>query len=176
MAVTTATRGMQSELTIWQQNLNKSQTGQHDLISSGKLAYANIDIVAIQEPAMNFLDKTIAARDWIPIYPSTHEQGPKKTRSIILMNSRLPTENWEQVEFHSGDVTVVRIHGNWGQLTLFNIYNDCIHDRTLHELMEYHRNNRRNLAGSELGENTHHIIWVGDFNRHHLAWDRPEDT
>ena len=78
MALTTATRGIQSELTTWQQNLNKSQTGQHDLICSGKLAYANIDIVAIQEPAMNFLDKTIATRDWIPVYPSTHENEPKK--------------------------------------------------------------------------------------------------
>ena len=55
MAVTTTTRGMQSELTIWQQNLNKSQMGQHDLIRSGKLVYTNIDIVAIQKPAMNFL-------------------------------------------------------------------------------------------------------------------------
>ena len=99
MAVTTAPKGTQSKLTIWQQNLNKSQTGQHDLISSGKLAYANIDIVAIQEPAMNFLDKTIVARDWIPIYPSTQ---PKKTRSLIPMSSRILTENWEQMEFQSG--------------------------------------------------------------------------
>ena len=22
----------------------------------------------------------------------------------------------------------------------------------------------------------HHVIWVGDFNRHHPAWDNPEDT
>ena len=27
-----------------------------------------------------------------------------------------------------------------------------------------------------MGENTHHVIWVGDFNRHHPAWDSPEDT
>ena len=89
MAVTTAIRSMQSKLTIWQQNLNKSQMGQHDLIRSGNLAYININIVAIQEPAMNFLDKMIATRDWIPIYPSTHKKGPKKTQSLILMSSRL---------------------------------------------------------------------------------------
>ena len=85
-------------------------------------------------------------------------------------------ENWEQIEFKSGDITVVKIHSNWGQITLFNIYNDCEHDRTLHELMEFHRNNHRNLAGSEMDENTHHVIWVGDFNRHHPVWDSPEDT
>ena len=63
---------MQSKLVIWQHNLNKSQTGQHDLISSRKLAYTKIDVVAIQEPTMNFMNKMIAARDWIPIYPTTH--------------------------------------------------------------------------------------------------------
>jgi hypothetical protein len=165
-----------SKLTIWQQNLNKSQTGQHDLISSGKLAYAGIDIVALQEPAINFLDKTIAARDWIPIYPSMHDKEPRKIRAITLMNSKLPTENWEQVDFNSGDVVVVKIIGKWGQMTLFNIYNDCQHDCTIHELMKFHRANHRTLMGSEDGEDTHHILWVGDFNRHHPAWDNPEDT
>ena len=112
MALTTEARGMQSKLTIWQQNLNKSKTGQHDLISSGKVAYANINIVAIQEPAMNFLDKTIIARDWFPVYPSTHKERLKKTPSLILMNSSILTENWEHIEFKSGDVMVVKIHGN----------------------------------------------------------------
>ena len=60
-------RGTRSKLTIWQQNINKSQTGQHDLISSGKLAYTGIDIVALQEPAINYLGKTIAVRDCVMI-------------------------------------------------------------------------------------------------------------
>ena len=42
--------------------------------------------------------------------------------------------------------------------------------------MEFHRNNHRNLAGSEMDKNPHHVIWVGDFNRHHPAWDSLEDT
>ena len=71
---------------------------------------------------------------------------------------------------------VVRLHSSWGQVTLLNIYNDCEHDRTLHKLMEYHRKNCRNLVGSVMGENTHHVMWVGDFNRHHPAWDSLEDT
>ena len=77
--MTPANEGMQSKLVIWQQNLNKLQVGQHDIISSGKLVHANIDIIAIQEPALNFKDKMIAARDWIPIYPSTHEKEPSVT-------------------------------------------------------------------------------------------------
>ena len=176
MAVNNVSKETQGELTIWQQNLNKSQTGQHDLISSGKLAYENIDIVALQEPALNFLNKTIATRDWIPVYPTTHEKEPKKTRSLILMNSKLPTENWEQINFPSGDVTVIRLTGAWGQVTIFNIYNDCEHDNTIHKLMDFHRTHHNMLMGRGYGEDPYHIIWVGDFNRHHPAWDRPEDT
>ena len=176
MALTNTNEDMQREPVIWQQNLNKSQTGQHDLISNGKLAYAKIDIVAIQELAMNFLDKMIATRDWIPIYPSTHVKELKKTRAMILMNCNLSTKNWEQIEFPSGDVTVVKISSNWGQISLFNIYNDCTHDRTIRELMYFHRSNQNSLLGSAAGEPMHNIIWVGDFNRHHPAWDNPEDT
>ena len=169
-------RGTHSELTIWQQNISKSQTGQHDLISSSKLAHVGIDIVALQEPAMNFLGKTIATRDWIPIYPSTHEKEPGKTRSLMLVNASLPTEGWEQVEFPSGDVTVLRITGSWGKMTVFNIYNDCLHDRTILELIKYHRYNPGALLGNDDMANAVHVVWVGDFNRHHPAWDRPEDS
>ena len=168
--------GTRSEIVIWQQNVNKSQTGQHDLISSGKLAYEGIDIVALQEPAINYLGKTIAARDWIPIYPSTHEKEPGKSRSLMLINANIPTESWEQVEFPSGDVTVVRISGSWGRITIFNIYNDCLHDRTIHELTRFHRTNHGTLIGNDTTSNTAHVVWVGDFNRHHPAWDRPEDS
>ena len=175
MAMTIGNYGKRRELVIWQQNLNKLQVGQH-IISSGKLVHVNIDIVVIQEPALNFKDKTIVARDWIPIYPSTHEKKPQKTRSVILMNKRLPTENWEQMEFMSGDITVVKINSNWGQITLFNIYNDCTHDGTIHELTMFCRDNRAMLTGSQARKSSHHMVWIGDFNRHHPAWDKPEDT
>lgn len=66
-------------LAIWQQNLNKSPACQHSLISSGRLAKYNIDIIALQEPSINFLSKTIASRDWIPLYPSTHDKHPEKS-------------------------------------------------------------------------------------------------
>lgn len=91
--------GLNKELTVWQQNLNKSQTGQHDLISSSKLIKAGIDLVVLQEPSINFLGKTVASRDWIPVYPSTHEKEQRKTRAITLVSSKIPTENWEQLEF-----------------------------------------------------------------------------
>ncbi|KAH9052631.1 hypothetical protein EDB87DRAFT_1570290, partial [Lactarius vividus] len=118
-------------LAIWQQNINKSPACQHRIISSGKLADYNIDIVALQEPAINFLNKSIASRDWVPIYPSTHGKHPHKTRTVTLVRSDLLTESWEQIDFPSGDVTAIRIKETWGTLTLFNIYNDCEHNDTI---------------------------------------------
>jgi hypothetical protein len=79
------TTNNQQILNIWQQNVNKSPTCQHDLISSGKLIEAEINIVALQEPSINYYGKTIASRDWIVIYPMTHLENPTITRSIILI-------------------------------------------------------------------------------------------
>ena len=134
-----------------------------------------MDIIAIQEPSVNFLGRTVASRDWIPIYPSTHEKEQGKTRAITLMSSRIPTGNWEQIEFQSGDVVVIKITGNWGQLILFNIYNDCSHDRTLRLLTKFHRDYSELLTGNENEAARRHVIWMGDFNRHHPMWDRPDD-
>lgn len=70
---------------------------------------------------------------------------------------------------------VIKITGNWGQITLFNVYNDCTHDRTIHALTKFHRDNSRIIQGREAKVSTHHIIQLGDFNRHHLAWDNLDD-
>ena len=107
---------------------------------------------------MNFLGKTIAAKNWIPIYPSMHEKEPSKTRSLMLISATLPTENWEQVEFPSGDVTVLRMTGGWGKMTIFNIYNDCLHDRTIHKLTKFYRNNHRALIGNDESANAAHVV------------------
>ena len=32
------------------------------------------------------------------------------------------------------------------------------------------------LIGNDATANAAHVVWVGDFNRHHPAWDRPEDS
>lgn len=89
-----------NKLTIWQQNMNKSQMSQHDLISSGKLINSGIDIVAIQEPSIKFLDLTVTSRGWIPLYPLTHEKNQKKTWVITLVSSKLPTKSWNKSNFN----------------------------------------------------------------------------
>jgi hypothetical protein len=148
-------------LAIWQQNCNKSPTCQHGLLSSGRLAQHNIDIIALQEPSINFLNKTIASRDWVLLYPTTHDKQPEKTCSVILIQSNLLTENWEQIDFPSGDVTVLWIKEYWGTITIFNIYNNCKHNATIDVLTKYHRQHKQNILGMETTQQDHHLIWLG---------------
>ena len=163
-------------ITIWQQNLNKSPSCQHSLISSSRLVKHNIDIIALQEPSINFLKKTIALQDWIPIYPMTHDKQPNKTRAVMLIRGDILTENWEQIDFPSSDVTAICIREKWGTLHIFNIYNDCEHNDTLNVLMEYHRKHEQDIAGTEDTHQEHHLLWLGDFNWHHPYWDNLKDN
>ena len=159
---------------IWQQNVNKSPTCQHDLISSAILAKWGIDLVALQEPAINNFGFTVTARDWIPIYPSTHGFNPHKTRSLLLIRCNILTDKWKQIDFPSGDVTVIQINGNRGKITIFNIYNDCNSNDMIHQLEVFNHATSTSVTGSTMEEDS--VIWLGDFNRHHPHWDDPADT
>ena len=134
-------------LKIWQQNLNKSKTCQLDIIASRRLTAQNIDVLAIQEPYISRQGKTIAARDWVVIYPSTHEKDASKTRSILMVRSNILMDDWEQLEFNSGDVMAIWIKGAWGQLVIFNIYNDCPHNETIKALTKYHNSQSAEILG-----------------------------
>ena len=169
---------LKDKIKIWQQNVNKSPICQHDLLSGGKLSDMNIDVIALQEPAINAFNHnlTIAARNWSTIYPTTHNAAPNKTRSIILVSAQISTDTWNQLDFPSGDVTVIQIKGSWGKLTIFNIYNEGNSNVTINALTKYYKDNRDNMErGTEPGKSAH-ILWVGDFNRHHPYWDDPNDT
>jgi hypothetical protein len=160
-----------TNIKIWQHNMNKLHICQHNLISSGKLTNWEIDIVSLQEPAINTFGQTVVSKEWKTIYPSMHTKDHTKTRSVILIRDNILTDGWEQLEFPSGDVTAVQIKGSWGKIMIFNIYNDCKHDNTLELLTKYHRENLEELLGNIEMQLTHHLVWVGNFNRHHPCWD-----
>lgn len=129
----------------------------------------SIDIVALQELSINNFGTTIAAREWIVVYPSTHNAEPTKTRSLLLLRSNILTDRWKQVDFPLGDVTIITIHRDWGTLMIYNIYNNCKENTTIHQLeaFAHSRNNRETMQP---------LLWLGDFNRHHPHWDDPADT
>ena len=160
--------------TIWQQNVNKSPTCQHNLISSMTLAKRGIDLVALQEPAINSFGFTVAARDWMPIYPSTHGSNPHKTQSLFLIRCNILTDKWKQIDFPSGDVTVIQIIRNRSNTIIYNVYNDCNKNDTVHQLEAFNHAFNVEAASDSMEENL--VICLGDFNRHHPHWDDPTDT
>jgi hypothetical protein len=97
-------------ISIWQQNVNRSSTCQHDLIFSVALTRRGIDIVALQEPAISKFGTTIASREWVLIYPTTHSTDLHKTHSILLIRSNILTEQWKQVDYSSGDVMIIQLN------------------------------------------------------------------
>ena len=165
-----------NKITIWQQNVNKSPSCQHDLLGNNQLNKMGINIIALQEPAVNFVDRTIASKDWFPIYPSTYSLTPGKTRSLLLINTSISLDSWEQIDVPSGDITAARIRGPENNLLIFNVYNDGDSNVSLNALTAANRATASPPSRSRMphAERTH-TIWLGDFNRHHPIWDNPND-
>ncbi|KAF8875637.1 hypothetical protein BD779DRAFT_1443159, partial [Infundibulicybe gibba] len=113
------TQENQGSLKIWQQNINKSLVGQHDLLNSAGKTY---DIVAIQEPHIDFLGNTRANPHWDPVRPTGWRDRPKETRSVMLINKKINTNSWCPITIDSQDVTGIQMHGNFGTIRIINIY------------------------------------------------------
>ncbi|CAA7260103.1 unnamed protein product [Cyclocybe aegerita] len=62
--------------------------------------------------------------------------------------------------------------GTYGKLTIFNIYNPINSRGVEIKLDTYLRDNAENIHF----ERSDHVVWAGDFNRHHQMWDKAEDT
>src|ERR1700684_1377247 len=93
--------GEPRKLRIWQQNINRSLEGQLDLLHT--LKAEKYDIVAIQEPHIDFLGRTRANPHWSVIYPKHHLVDPRKSRSVILVNRSLSTNNWDDLDIASNE-------------------------------------------------------------------------
>jgi len=73
--------------------------------------------------------------------------------------------------FPSHDVIAVHFAFPNNPFTLFSIYNDGEHDITVDTLSKFREEHKAAIYPSPNA----HVVWVGDFNRHHLYWDREED-
>jgi len=127
---------MPVRLKIWQQNLNKSDKAQYDLINSP--IHEEWDLLLLQEPYIDARGNTKANPNWRVLYPSSHLTDNTTKRSLILVNSKLDTNTWSQITVEgSNDITAVQFKHPQGKLTIFNIYNDCKHSDTLALLDRY---------------------------------------
>ncbi|KZV59438.1 hypothetical protein PENSPDRAFT_595454, partial [Peniophora sp. CONT] len=118
-------------LRIFQQNMNKMSAGHDYLINSSALS--DYDLVLFQEPYIDQVGNTRATRNWNVIYPYAYQSDRSKpARAVTLINTRLNTNHFETLPFPGRDVTVVLLKGDFGQVTIFNIYNSCDDSETLH--------------------------------------------
>ena len=67
----------------------------------------------------------------------------------------------------NSDITVVRFHGDHGYLSILNIYNEITNNDTISALDSFLDRNMQLVC--PLG--TDHVLWLGDFNRHHPLWE-----
>lgn len=159
-------------LRILQINLNKSEKAHLDLINSALGKYW--DVILIQEPYLTFLGHIQTPNGFVGIYPTDRLRNQENiVRSVIWINSSLSTNSWKAISIPgNNDLTAVQFrHRNNSKLTIFNIYNDCTHSNTLTHLQQFMNRERNNIITNE----NDHMIWSGDFNRHHPLWDNKED-
>lgn len=80
---------------------------------------------------------------------------------------KLDINSWKQIPFPSSDVVVFELSGPFGRCTIFNIYNDGMHQNTLTALDVFLENNIASIKAQA----SNHMLWLGDFNRHHPLWE-----
>ena len=66
-----------------------------------------------------------------------------------------------------GDISAIHLKGDFGHCSIFNVYNNCTNNNTITTLQNY-----LTTHGPEaLPSPTDHMLWLGDFNRHHPLWE-----
>ncbi|KAJ7718534.1 Endonuclease/exonuclease/phosphatase, partial [Mycena metata] len=152
-------------LKLWQQNLDKGLGNQHELLQ--RMGSGEYQFVALQEPYIDFRDKTRANSHWSVVYPTGHgRKGARTTRAVTLVSTELPTGSWSQMDIDSSDIVVVEFRCAIGVVRIVNIYNDGDHDENLVALRNYMQRARLRPARGRV-----FYLWVGDFNRHSPMWD-----
>ena len=86
-----------------------------------------------------------------------------------MISKQLSTNDWNEIQVPHPDVTAVTLRAEGTTTHLFNLYVDADSDAAIHAAA------RATQKLLELEEEAQ-VIWLGDFNRHHPAWDSPRNT
>ena len=90
---------------------------------------------------------------------------------VLLINNSISMTLCRPIPFPSHDVVAVHFAFLGNPLTLFSIYNDGESNITIDALSAFHTEHEALIYPMPNA----HVVWVGDFNRHHPYWDREED-
>ena len=162
-----------NRLRLLQVNLNKSEKAHLELYNSELSTF--YDIILVQEPYITPKLKHIRPPNrFRSVYPTDRvKQEEKTTRSVIWVSTELSTGSWNEITINNNnDITAIQLTGEFGRLTIFNIYNDCNNMDMVRRLRQYLH---ENPIGTPSNENDH-MLWVGDFNCHSPLWDKDEDV
>ena len=160
-----------TKIRILQINLNKSERAHLDIIN--ERISNKFDILLIQEPYTTKFNAIRTPTNFRPVFPSHRFKDDSPIRSVIWVNKHLETKSWKIIDVrNTNDITAIQLMGTYGKITIFNIYNDCTHSRTERTLSNFLEANRDTIAEG----NDTHMLWAGDFNRHHPLWDDDKDT
>ena len=114
----------------------KSLTATADLLA--KANTDSYDIIAIQEPYIDFLGNARSNPGWYSVHPKTHYiDRNKRTRSMILISRKTATNSWSTIDIGSPDVTAVKVKTQTGSVTIYNLYCDCTHSDSILDLKRH---------------------------------------
>ena len=155
-----------SKIRIWQQNARKSVRNTNYILNEANPT--KYDLILIQEPWFDHLGKTRGTHNWRIVYlPTIYQENHAPIRSIILINTNISTNMYTALDIPCSDITAIRLKGDFGHCSIFNVYNDCTNNNTITALRSY-----LNSHGPEaLPSPSDHMLWLGDFNRHHPLWE-----
>lgn len=107
------------------------------------------------------------------VFPCDRKILDSRVCSAIWVNKNINMKTWKTINIPGmNNVSAIQLHGDWGRLSIFNIYNDCEHSETEEHLVEFVNGRREDFTDND----TDYMIWAGDFNRHHPLWDLNSDT
>src|SRR5882757_8758513 len=135
-------------LRILQLNLNKSEKAHIEFINNIKKE--NWDVVLVQEPHMiSRFNVLRTPTNFRPVFPENRGRSDAPIRSLIWVSTALDTRSWKIVNIpDTNDLTAIQLKGDYGTLTIFNIYNDCNNSDTEVALNSFIRNRaNRALSG-----------------------------
>src|SRR5882757_1369920 len=125
-----------TQLRVIQLNVNKSNDSQTDFLIN-RIDPNDYDLVMLQEPYFDYKKDSRVSSKWVTVYPLNHIDNPLRTRSLILVNTKLSSDSWTTLSIECPDITAIQLSGEWGMLRIFNIYNDQTHSRNTTILNHY---------------------------------------
>jgi hypothetical protein len=125
------------------------------------------DIICLQEPPYHIDSRRgYHTTAWNPIYPSiaNNRNSTDNIRSIILVNSRIPSDSYTQPPIPSLDITAITTNTPKGPTLIISVYNPPDSNTTITALSSF--------LSSTTDPDTQ-IIAIGDFNKHDALWAGP---